>query len=194
MPEADFINEKKWDDRFEKAKLAYKQNKFVRWFKSKRPFPWIYVFSFIVNIPMLVALVILTGVRWTSDCSFVGGFLIVYIIIFIINLLYTIYFHKTMKLKKPRTCISVMGDCGFSSFFLFSAISVVIFIICEFLRRGTEYTQCYKSNSDIYHLLRGAAGIDIFFLCGFYIINFFNVCCSCYKVGNSNTSKKRLPK
>eukprot|EP01132_Coremiostelium_polycephalum_P007963 gene7963-9796_t len=86
-----------------------------------------------------------------------------------------------MKLIQPRSCMSVITECGLSSFFLFSGISVIIFIICEYLRQGTEYTKCYKSNKDIYNLLRGAMGLDIFFLCGFYIINFFNVCCSCYK-------------
>eukprot|EP01133_Synstelium_polycarpum_P017720 gene17720-21130_t len=50
----------------------------------------------------------------------------------------------------------------------------------------------YKHNSDIYHLLRAAAGMDIFFLVGFYIISFFNICCGCYK--EKRVLKKALPK
>ncbi|KAM9980811.1 hypothetical protein ACTFIY_003109 [Dictyostelium cf. discoideum] len=114
----------------------------IGYFKLHQPFPWIYLFSFFVNIPMLLSLIILTGVRWQSNCSFIGTFLIIYIFLFIGNLLYSLYFHKTMLIKKPRHCVTVVSDCGFSSFFLYTGISVVIFIICEFIRKGTEYTEC----------------------------------------------------
>ncbi|KAM9958996.1 hypothetical protein ACTFIR_000047 [Dictyostelium discoideum] len=189
--ELEFVDEKKWEERIDRVKSGYKRNKFVRWFKSKRPFPWIYLFSFFVNVPMLLSLIILTGVRWQSNCSFIGTFLIIYIFLFIGNLLYSLYFHKTMLIKKPRHCVTVVSDCGFSSFFLYTGISVVIFIICEFLRKGTEYTECYKTNREIFVLLRGAAGMDIFFLIGFYIINFLNVCCSCYKKPDNDKKKKK---
>ncbi|EGC31241.1 hypothetical protein DICPUDRAFT_40221 [Dictyostelium purpureum] len=194
--ELEMVDEQKWEERINKVKQGYKRNRVVLWIKSKSPFPWINVFSFLVNIPMLVALIILTGVRWRKECSFIGTFCIIYIFIFLGNIAYSWYFHKTMKLKKPRHFVNIVSDCGFSSFFLYTGVSVVIFIICEYLRKGTEYTECYKNNRDIYVLLRGAAGMDIFFLVGFFIINFLNIILSCYRLPDldSRTKAKKAKK
>ncbi|EGG20596.1 hypothetical protein DFA_00457 [Cavenderia fasciculata] len=172
-------------------KSSIKRNKFRLWLKSKSPFPWIIIFSLIANVPILLSMLILVPMRWSNQCSYLSGFLVLYMGVFAINLLYSFYFHKTMKQKRPRSCITVAEDCGLSSFFLFTSLSIILFIICEFLRRGTEFSQCYQTNSGIYHLLRGAQGMDIFFLVGFHIISFLNVCCSCYKA--KGAMKRALP-
>ncbi|EFA81446.1 hypothetical protein PPL_05434 [Heterostelium album PN500] len=173
-------------------KEKYKKNRLRRFIKRNQPFPWIVIFSMIVNIPIFVFLIILTASRWSSDCSYIGGFVIIYIYVFAINILYGLYFHKTLKNRKPKSVVFLAQDCGLSSFVLYTCLSVILFIICEYLRRGTEFSKCYKSNSNLYHLLRAGQGMDIFFLIGFYIISFFNACCNCYQ--EKRVKKKKLPK
>ncbi|KAK5578137.1 hypothetical protein RB653_003090 [Dictyostelium firmibasis] len=134
-------------------------------------FPLLIIWSLVMNCCTLGVSILFIALYWSSRCSTSIAFLFIYSIIFIGNIGFGTFFH--LRFSKNWEFSPKKRNIIWTSFFMFFAISVTIFIIAIFIKEGES---CSKK-SQLSNLVRANGVIDLVFLAG---LLFFNIvtCCS----------------
>eukprot|EP01113_Clastostelium_recurvatum_P044019 TRINITY_DN737_c0_g1_i1.p1 TRINITY_DN737_c0_g1~~TRINITY_DN737_c0_g1_i1.p1 ORF type:complete len:223 (-),score=48.74 TRINITY_DN737_c0_g1_i1:115-783(-) len=147
-----------------------------------KPIPVLLIWTLLTNIAPLALCAVFLGIHWgdhAKRCHEPFAFLIIYGVIFIINIIFGIRFHLLLRhgTFKGRQGCALFRNWFIISFIIFALLSIVYDIVVQALINKSS--SCIGSVPNMFEMVTAAFIIDIIFLCGLVFFGVIGAMCEC---------------